>query len=56
MGFDLLQLLECAVDVDRVDLVRGNTIGEQRGFECGQGVIAKRARSRELLHIPEVGP
>ena len=56
VGLDLLELLEGAVDVERIELVGRDAVGHQRRLERGDRVIAQRAAARELLHVPEIGP
>ena len=56
VGLDLLELLEGAVDVERIELVGRDTVGHQRRLQRGDRVIAQRAAARELLHVPEIGP
>ena len=44
MRLDLVELLERAVDVERVELVHGHAVGDQREFEVVDGGVLHRAR------------
>ena len=55
-GLDLVELLESAIDIERIELVGRDAIGHQRGFQRRQRMVAQRAPAGKLLHIPEIGP
>ena len=56
MRLDLVEFLESAVEVDRIDLVHRHAIGDQREFEIVRRVVAHGARAGEFLDVPPVGP
>src|SRR5689334_12923129 len=56
MRLDRIELLEGAVDVERIELVRRNAVRHQRKLEIVDWTIAQRAWSWELFRVPEIRP
>src|SRR5262249_47002890 len=54
---DLVELLERAVDVQRIESIGRHAVREQGKNQRARGIIdAQAARARELLDVPEVCP
>jgi hypothetical protein len=52
----LLELLEGAVDIERVELAHRHAVGDQRHLEGIDGMLADGALTGEVLRIPERCP
>ena len=56
MGLDLVELLEGAIHVDRIDVLQRHAVGEERRLEHVDRMLVQGAAAREFLHVPEIGP
>src|SRR5579871_4593690 len=54
---DLVELLEGAVEIERIELVERHAVGDQREDAGARRIAeAERTRAREFLDVPEIGP